>query len=119
MTRVPKRILLVYSSLLLNETIKKAINKHENLIVIAETKHPEQIPEFIVKDDPDWVVMIKRREDALPQNIIKLINHSEKLKLLTFATDGSEVELVKSHKGPQPLPIENLNQLTNILASAN
>jgi hypothetical protein len=115
MKRDPKRVLIVYRSLLLNETIKKAINHHEDMVVVAETIHPESIPQLVHQLVPDWILMIKQAEEALPPEIEAAMEGSQKMKLLTFATDGSKVKVFDHSQKCETLPIETLEQLVDVL----
>lgn len=119
MTRMPKRILMVYSSVLLKEIINKAVAQHDGLTVIEETEGLEEVSEKIQLNNPDWVLIIHKQGISLPENIIKRINQSQQTKVITFAIDGSKLMLFEPHSSPKPLFINKLDQLIDIMAGEN
>ncbi len=52
-----KRVILANGSRLLREMFHRVINKADNLEVVQEVAHPEELPLAIERFDPEWVII--------------------------------------------------------------
>ena len=109
------KILIIYHSLLLNESIKKAISHHEDLQVVAETTELEMVSLLAEKHQPDWILLIMEAGTKLPNEIVNVMETSEDIRLLAFPTDGSKIEVFENPKEGKLLQIDVLEQLLEVM----
>jgi DNA-binding NarL/FixJ family response regulator len=52
-----KRVILANNSRLLRETLRRVINRADNLEVVHELPNHEELPSAIERFDPEWVIV--------------------------------------------------------------
>jgi chemotaxis response regulator CheB len=115
MKRYPIQILILYHSLLLNESIKKAINHHQELNIVAESIELKSVRKVLENDVPDWILLIKESNEHLPTEVIRAMEKSHNIRLLTLATDCSKIEVFENPRNRKTLHMDSLEQLMDVL----
>ena len=115
MNKYPIQILILYHSLLLNESIKKAINHHQELNIVAESIELKSVRKVLENNRPDWILLIKESNEHLPKEVIRAMEKSQNLNLLTLATDSSKIEVFEDPNYGKTLHMDSLEQLMDVL----
>ena len=111
---LPRRVLMIDNNRLLNEAVSKVMNKYEDISVVAQTKDVSSIPQLIHQQKPDWLLLIKQADKAVPEEIRQAVDGST-VKLITFAEDGSRIELIENSAAPRQVKVENIHELVKMM----
>lgn len=117
--KLPQRVLMINGSQLLDETFRKVIGRHKNIAVVAETKEITAVSKLILKQRPDWLLLIQPPEKKLPEEICQAVNQSEDLRMIKFATDGSKIELMNTTTSPHEVNVDDINKLVEIMLDSS
>jgi hypothetical protein len=111
----PTRIILLDGSSFLHEVLKRAINKQEDLQVIADVRDMERYPETAAQVEADWTYLLLSPEAEIPVVVQETLEANPAMGLLVMATDGSSVRVRWLEQHEEDLEIEALDEIFAVL----
>lgn len=110
-----KRIVLVDGSRLLRGMLKRAIERDDQLHVVAEVDQINKFSSVIRLADADWIFLILPPRTPIPEVINHTLREQPELRLLVMTTDGSRVRMRWIEIHETTLDQKNLGEIMAIL----
>jgi hypothetical protein len=110
-----QKIVLINESRLLRSILKRAIEKDNDLQVVAEVDDYKKIPPVIDNVDPNWIVLTLPPKESIPNVINTMLRDKPDLRCLVMAPDGSRVRMKWIETHDISLSEKNLEELLTIL----
>lgn len=110
-----QRIVLVNGSRLLRGILKRAIERDNNLSVVAEVDDHAKISSVIKEVKMDWIILALHPQESFPETVDNVLRNQPQLKCLVMATDGSRVRMrwIETHE--TSLDEKDLEELLTLL----
>jgi hypothetical protein len=108
-------IILINGSPFLHEILKKAINKKDDLNVIAEADRIGAFPQVVKQVSASWAFLLLSPEEELPDVVKEVMVNNPSMGLLVMATDGSRVRVRWMEQHDQDIEVEDLNGIFSVL----
>ena len=90
----PERVILVNGSRLLRDLIKRVIKKYTDCEIERELSELDELPYIINTTKTGWLFVVLPPDESLPENLMtELLLHHPTLRILSFWTDGSHVNM--------------------------
>ena len=111
----PERVILVNGSRLLRDLLKSVIKKFTDFEIERELSEPDELLSIIKETKAGWLFIVLPPDESLPEDLVtKLLLHNPTLRILSFWTDGSHVNmewLGRQRRDFTELTLEELAQL--------
>jgi chemotaxis response regulator CheB len=112
-----RRILLVTEPRLLREMVERVIEKAPGLQVVGEVDNMSELVPMIEETGADWLVVFLAPDEELPRNIQEILTSHPSVRVLVFASDGSQIEMKWVEFHAKALDRLNLDELLGVLSN--
>ncbi|MGE5249196.1 MAG: hypothetical protein ACM3QS_03190 [Bacteroidota bacterium] len=110
-----QRIVLADGSRLLNEMLRRILDKAENMEVVQEVHDLEEYPPSIQDLDADWVIMSLPFDADMPEWVDGYIAAHPYVGFLVFSADNSRIRMKWTETHEQELDDPTLSELIEVL----
>lgn len=111
----PRRIILANGSRFLRDMLKRVIEKVPDLRVVGEVTDLARLSSAILQTDAQWVIVSRPPNGKLPEVVESLLLKHPLVRILSVATDGSQVRMKWLESHEQVLDGSSLDELIAIL----
>lgn len=87
------RIVLANEARFMRTTLRRLLDKSDQLEVVAEVDELEKIPETLDRTRADWLLISLPDEDGLPSEILHELERFPDLRVLAVSRDGSRTRV--------------------------
>jgi DNA-binding NarL/FixJ family response regulator len=112
-----QRIILANSSRLLREMLNRILLKAEHLKVVQEVTDHNDLPAIIEQREAEWILMSLPVDGQLPEWTKTFLRDHPRMRIMTFAPDGSWVRMKWLEIHEERLTDLSLQDLIHILES--
>jgi chemotaxis response regulator CheB len=112
-----RRILLVTEPRLLREMVERVIEKAPGLQVVGEIDDMTDLVPMIEETGADWLVVFLAPDEELPAGVQELLTSHPSVRVLVFASDGSQIEMKWVEFHAKALDRINLEELISVLSN--
>jgi chemotaxis response regulator CheB len=112
-----RRILLVTEPRLLREMVERVIEKAPGLEVVGEIDNMADLVPMIEETGADWLVVFLPPDEQLPVGFQEILTTHPSIRVLAFASDGSQIEMKWVEFHAKALDRINLDELISVLSN--
>jgi len=112
-----QRIILVNGSRLLHELLNRALHKSDHLRVVKEIAGQNELPDADEQYEAEWMVISLPADSQFPKWIDLYLKEHPSMRVMAFASDGSEVKMRWLEKREESISDPSLQDLIHILES--
>lgn len=110
-----QRIILVNSSRIVGDMLKKVIGKTPGLEIVSNTEDIAKLPEIVEQVEADWAIVLLPPDDQVPKIVQQVITEQISMRFLLMGVDGSHVRMMYNEPHEVPLDEKNLADLLELL----
>jgi hypothetical protein len=110
-----QRIILVNSSRIVGDMLKKVIGKTPGLEIVSNIEDIAKLPEIVEQVEADWAIVLLPPDDQVPKIVQHVITEQISMRFLLMGVDGSHVRMMYNEPHEVPLDEKNLADLLELL----